>query len=154
MKENCHLTGTTPAFLFTLKLTSFNNVKINQVYCNVWLFKTWGISELTNDHIYRMVKESNSNIQYCIWPIRTHYTFVSTNDYIYRILTAPAWYSSHQLLPSYIWSLIPAVLSSLSCSVMSVWEQGRGLFNSITQQQIDFLICWTLTRLASHWLSV
>ena len=28
----------------------------------------------------------------------------------------------------------------LSCSVMSVWEQGRGLFNSITQQQIDFLI--------------
>ena len=42
---------------------------------------------------------------HCIWPIRTHYTFVSTNDYICRILTAAAWYSSLQLLPSYIWSL-------------------------------------------------
>ena len=40
-----------------------------------------------------------------IWPIRTHYTFVSTNDYICRILTAAAWYSGLQLLPSYIWSL-------------------------------------------------
>ena len=57
-----------------------------------------------NDHIYRMVKESNNNIQHCIWPIRTHYTFVSTNDHIYRILTAAAWYSGLQLLPSYIWS--------------------------------------------------
>ena len=36
----------------------------------------------SNDHIYRMVKESNSNIwpNHCIWPIRTHYTFVSTNE--------------------------------------------------------------------------
>ena len=33
-----------------------------------------------NDHIYRLVKESNSNIQHCIWPIRSHYTFVSTNE--------------------------------------------------------------------------
>ena len=55
-----------------------------------------------NDHIYRMVKESNSNI----WPIRTHYTFVSTNDYTCRILTAAAWYSSLQLFPSYIWSMV------------------------------------------------
>ena len=42
---------------------------------------------------------------HCIWPIRTHYTFVSTNDYICRILTAAACYSSLQLLPSYILSL-------------------------------------------------
>ena len=34
----------------------------------------------SNDHIYGMVKESNSNIQHCIWPIRTHYTFVSANE--------------------------------------------------------------------------
>ena len=42
---------------------------------------------------------------HCIWPIRTHYTFVSTNDYIWRILTAADWFSGLQLLPSYIWSL-------------------------------------------------
>ena len=59
----------------------------------------------TNNHIYRMVKESNSNFQHCIWPIRTHYTFVSTNDYIFRILTAAACHNGLQLLPSYIWSL-------------------------------------------------
>ena len=58
-----------------------------------------------NDHIYRMVKESNSNIQHCIWTIRTHYIFVSTNDYKCRILTAAAWYRGLQLLPFYIWSL-------------------------------------------------
>ena len=38
----------------------------------------------------------------CIWPIRTHYTFVSTNDHINRILTAAAWYNGLQLLPSYM----------------------------------------------------
>ena len=37
---------------------------------------------IAKDHIYRMVKESNSNIQHFIWPIRTCYTFVSTNDHI------------------------------------------------------------------------
>ena len=72
--------------------------EVEQVLYFLWL---WG-----NDHIYRMVKESNSNIQHCIWPIRPHYTFVSTNDYICRILTAAACYSSLQLLPSYIWSLM------------------------------------------------
>ena len=81
------------------------------------------------DHIYRMVKvkvqQYLTKPNHCIWPIRTHYTFVSTNDYIYRILTAAAWYSSLQLLPSYIWSLEGA---ELSCSgivcmlrIVKVW---------------------------------
>ena len=51
------------------------------------------------------------------------------------ITTSTLFTCNHQIS-----EIIPAVLSSLSCSVMSVWEQGRGLFNSITQQQIDFLI--------------
>ena len=52
------------------------------------------------------------------------------------ITTSTLFTCNHQISSE----IIPAVLSSLSCSVMSVWEQGRGLFNSITQQQIDFLI--------------
>ena len=69
-----------------------------------------------------MVKESNSNFQHYIWPIRTHYTFVSTNDHICRILTATACHSSLQLLPSYIWSLLIMKwyrISSLSLSYFS-----------------------------------
>ena len=61
-----------------------------------------------NDHIYRMVKKSNSNI----WPNQTIVSDQSIltillcqpMNYI-CILTAAAWYSGLQLLPSYIWLL-------------------------------------------------
>ena len=45
-----------------------------------------GNSELVNikDHIYRMVKAQVQQYltkpNHCIWPIRAHYTFVSTNE--------------------------------------------------------------------------
>jgi len=78
-------------------------MKICIKWLNMFVLNNLEILVFTNDHIYRMVKESGSNIQHCIWPI---YTFVSTNDYICRILTAAAWYSGLQLLPSYIWSLV------------------------------------------------
>ena len=38
------------------------------------------------DHLYRMaiveVQQYLTKPNHCIWPIRTHYTFASTNDYI------------------------------------------------------------------------
>ena len=56
-------------------------------------FKTiitcWGLgfrsnTVLSKDHLYRMVKvqvqQYLTKPNHCIWPIRTHYTFVSTNE--------------------------------------------------------------------------
>ena len=64
-----------------------------------------------NDHIYRMVKERYSNIwpNQTIVPDQSELTILLCQPmiiYICRILTASAWYSGLQLLPSYIWSLI------------------------------------------------
>ena len=79
---------------------------------------------LDKDHVYRMVKEQVQQYltkpNHCIWPIRTHYTFVSTNDHIYRILTAAAWYSGLQLLPSYIWSLGGTESTGLACHIFTL----------------------------------
>ena len=66
------------------------------------------------DHIYRMVKERYSNI----WP---NQTIVSHQSELTILLCQPmnslllikttlSWYSSLQLLPSYIWSLVLLVV--------------------------------------------
>ena len=48
------------------------------------------LSIWTKDYIYRMVKgkvqQYLTKPNHCIWPIRTHYTFVSTNEQF-----APKW---------------------------------------------------------------
>ena len=62
---------------------------------------------------------------HCIWPIRTHYTFVSTNDCICRIVTAAAWHSGLQLLPSYIWSLETAELQMTTNNNLQGFLQNR-----------------------------
>ena len=70
-----------------------------------WLIKL----ERDKDHIYRMVKERYSNIwpaNHCIWSIRTHYTFVSTNKQFAPNednLAMVQWPSTITIL--YIWSL-------------------------------------------------
>ena len=42
--------------------------------------------QVCKDHVYRMVivevQQYLTKPNHCIWPIKTHYTFVSTNDYI------------------------------------------------------------------------
>ena len=84
----------------------------------------------SNDHIYRMVKESNSNI----WPNQTivsdqsELTIILCQPMIIYVgLTAAAWYSGLQLLPSYIWSLIFSshyhpVVSNLSPALTFVFS--------------------------------
>ena len=85
------------------------------------------VTEIFNDHLYRMVKESNSNI----WPNQTivsdqsELTLLSCQPMI-RILTAAAWYSCLQLLPSYIWSL--EIFDSFWHSVLTCLSQWK-VFN-------------------------
>ena len=49
-----------------------------------WDTNIWCVP--SKDHVYRMVivevKQYLTKPNHCIWPIRAHYTFVSTNDYI------------------------------------------------------------------------
>ena len=69
-------------------------------------------------YVYRMAKERYSNI----WPNQTIVSDQSEltillcqpMNYICRILTAAAWYSDLQLLPSYIWSLISTNIIQIS----------------------------------------
>ena len=78
---------------------------------------------------------------HCIWPIRTHYTFVSTNDHIDRILTVAACHSGLQLLPSYIWSLISCDAINGESGWVLVWAIPT---NMISPSQLKTIWCWVV----------
>ena len=87
-------------------------------WCWLTFSTVWGKFK---DHIYRMVKvkvqQYLTKPNQCIWPIRTHYTFVSTNDYIYVVKTTSAGHSGLQLLPSYMYMIIGDALFYQSSSL-------------------------------------
>ena len=70
----------------TIKKIFYTDKYISQSALTSSLHKScWKpVQSWVNDHIYRMVKVQVQQYwtkpNYCIWPIRTHYTFVSTNE--------------------------------------------------------------------------
>ena len=74
------------------------------------------------DHVYRIeiveVQQYLTKPNHCIWPIRTHYTFVSTNEQFAPNeddLAMVQWPSTITIL--YIWSLSETLSSALSLSI-------------------------------------
>ena len=84
--------------------------------------------------------------------------YLSTNDHIYRILTAAAYHSGLQLLPSYIWSLVFILLikmkiktclekfemqETLFCKVIAII---RGMIHDFWYSFALFEFCELLTQ--------
>ena len=82
----------------------------------------------------------------CIWPIRTHYTFVSTNDYIcmYVVKTTSTGYSGLQLLPSYIHDPWKSLNVSDQISLLLVWKMSLKVESSCRESPSSLI--WDIWR--------
>ena len=64
-----------------LRIIRFQSRHKNSWFLSYYLLLT---KTMLKDHVYRMVKDMVQQYltkpNHCIWPIRTHYTFVSTNE--------------------------------------------------------------------------
>ena len=71
-------------FLSQLLAKIQNLIPINEKWRRIKIMNASARFILLKDHLYRMVKEQVqqylSKPNHCIWPIRTHYTFVLTNE--------------------------------------------------------------------------
>ena len=111
---------------------------------------------LSKDHIYRMIKRKVQQYltkpNHCIWPIRTHYTFLSTNEQFApneHDLDMVQWPSTITIL--YIWSLrcedelqeqVPCVIdTSWSDSYKIIQGDPRQLNTGLNKFEAR---CWTV----------
>ena len=83
--SNVHTVTIIIIIILDILIFSINNFLTTpqHICCKPWL-ECLILYHSLKDHIYRMVKEQVQQYltkpNHCIWPIRTHYTFVSTNE--------------------------------------------------------------------------
>ena len=125
-------------------------------------FQLIKMSIITNDHIYRMVivevQQYLTKPNHCIWPIRTHYTFVSTNEQFAPDEDDLAMVQQPSTITIlYIWSL-PIVFTALHTDQAShqglarVWWMISSVWDKISiLNNVSTLRCFLSEHLLETW---